>query len=118
MSTSWEHKLYSTADNSVEGIKGAIKKQEKDGWQLAALGQTEESITFIFKRPVQEKPYAVWEHDFVQLDSDENVTRRQINSEIEKAVAQHGASGWSIAALGESPEGFFLIATRPLGQAQ
>ncbi|HZS46448.1 MAG TPA: hypothetical protein VFC63_15335 [Blastocatellia bacterium] len=114
MGTSWEHKLYSTADNSVGGINSAIKTQEKDGWQLAALGQTEESLTFIFKRPLQDKPYVIWEHNIVELDSDENVTRRQINSEIEKAVAQYGANGWSVAAMGESPDGFFLIATRPV----
>lgn len=114
MSIKWEHKLYSTADNSVGGINAAIKTQEKDGWQLTSLGQSEESLTLIFKRPVQEKPYSLWEHNILQLDSDENVTRRQINSQIEKTVSQCGNDGWSIAAMGESPEGFFLIATRPV----
>ena len=115
MSTSWEHKLYSTADNSVEGISAIIRNQEKEGWQLATLGQTQESLTLIFRRPAQESPYPLWEHDIIRVGADENISRRQINSQIEKAVARGGAKGWSIAAMGEAPDGLFLIVTRPAG---
>jgi len=112
----WEHKLYSMADNSTAGINAAIAKHEKDGWQLAALGESAESLTLIFKRPKQALPYTIWEHNIIRL-LNENVSKRQIYKEIEKAIESYSADGWEVAAIGSGVNEIFIIATRPAQQA-
>ena len=96
-----EHKLIPASWRSSGGLKKVIQEHERDGWEVAALGEIFGGNVLVMFRDGESS----YEHEVIQIFW-------KLRDSVSSMIREKQREGWQVAAIGDALGGSLLILKR------